>query len=221
MLQNAQREILEAGWTVFDFGQEEDPVPIAIRMLGARSSQLSVVRETIVPKLVDEARANSISAVFGLSEIPPHTDGAHLKNPPKYLLMWMNEVDTTETSTAVFEFNRKYLPKDWVLDFEKSIWAVKVRSDRYFYACPVSRDLSIRWDPGCFIVPRRGKLTRANVIEMLHTLPSHRIQLGKNRALLLDNWRVLHGRDSVVGPNYMRRKLLRVSMFEAENAMGP
>jgi len=56
-------------------------------------SPVSVLR----PTAAEEAHPRSLSAIHGLGEQPMHTDGAHLREPPDYLVFHAERPNRTPT----------------------------------------------------------------------------------------------------------------------------
>lgn len=59
---------------------------LSIRKIGDHLG-CNITRYSFLKPRTSTGRPNSLSDVYGVGEFPPHSDGAHLVNPPDYLIM--------------------------------------------------------------------------------------------------------------------------------------
>ena len=172
---------------------------------------------TLAPRCQSASHFNKYSGVFGLGEYPLHTDLAYWNRPPRYLLLRCQFGSPTVTTRLLTVHDLSHAlsntelrgalvrPRRPVLQESICLLPLLFRS---------SNITGIRWDP-VFLVPmndaafRVGALmhSRANVWSKVLTLAEH------GDTLILDNWRVLHGRSRVPSINRDRR-LERVYLSE-------
>lgn len=158
--------------------------------------------QTLAPKPADDATANQYSGTFGLGEFPLHSDLAHWAVPPRYFMLRCL-LGTPAVSTQLLPVEavaaavghrliRKavFLPRKWVpgsphcplpMLFQRDE-ATGVRWDSLFLR-PFNRPAS---DVALAMSGRRwGNALRSVAL----------VKLGDT--LVIDNWRMLHGRSSV------------------------
>lgn len=176
----------------------------------------STVRD-LRPLDIGSAPKNHYSGNFGLDRFPLHTDFAHWAVPPRYaLLRCVSGTDSVATHLLMWEeilsaISRNILAKA----------VLRSRKRRHGFS-GLLRALSqkesvdlFRWD-SLFLTPENSSAD-----ELSHSLrdPAWETKVNKiilaspNDSILIDNWRILHGRDAVEG-HQMNRHLQRAYMKE-------
>lgn len=169
------------------------------------------------PKRELDSPRNRYSAQFGLGEFPLHTDLAHWAKPPRYLVLrCIHGAISVATyllhSAAVL---RAIDPGD----ARRAL--VRARTSRNGAPCLLSLFLrsgdirGFRWDP-LFVVPVNSAAHKVAQTMSTHRWESDKIRLALTNAgdtLVIDNWRLLHGRASV-SANAMARRIERVYLSE-------
>ena len=176
--------------------------------------------QTLHPRKKSDKHLNQYSGVFGLEEFPLHTDLAHWEVPPRYILLRCIEGSQTVQTKLLDSF--KIFPK---ID-QKIIRHALVRprrsgKDHFLTLLPIKFDIEdksgIRWD-SLFLVPMNEETkclssyleTKCkNIIETL-------ILAKKGDTLIIDNWRILHGR-SKVSKMDITRKIERIYLSGLKN----
>lgn len=155
--------------------------------------------DILTPKDKTLHQPNRYHGIFGLDEYPAHTDLAHWFRPPRYILLRALR-GTPTVKTFIY-------PAEALLDFLPKKLAARAlffpRTARIVTALPfqISRGskFTARFDP-VFIRPANAEAKHCMDIFRSDSFLSTRksIILSKPRyALILDNWRCLHGRSSV------------------------
>jgi len=170
------------------------------------------------PKENTTAGPNTYSGNFGLREFPLHTDLAHWYVPPRYLVLRC-VVGSENVKTRICDSRELYdrFPYELLhgtlvrprrpLAGERSALRLLTRTNG---------DLRFRWD-STFIAAADS--VSARTIEGIHAFLCHEAtcqNIGLTNpgdTLILDNWRMLHGRTSV-GPTDAYRHLERVYLSE-------
>ena len=153
--------------------------------------------ERLTPSEKNEAKKNQYSGIFGTAKFPLHTDLSHWAKPPHYLLLRCiapeENVATTlltfdnaveglhpaELRRALFQPRRPILGKKPLLNFFDGI--------------------KFRWDSE-FLQPvnNEGKIVRDRMLSCHIFNKEKRIFLTKKfDTLIIDNWKMLHGRTAV------------------------
>lgn len=157
-----------------------------------------------------DAQPSSLSATYGLTEQPLHTDGAHLSRPPN--LIALHCANTSPTSTLIWRLGQ--LPSDLVDAVQSGVFLVR-DGRRSFCAVALLPNGGIRYDPGC-MTPLDERSSR--LAEFLRnkspTVVRHQWHT-PNTVLLIDNRRCLHGRASVIDKT---RSVQRIA-FETKESL--
>lgn len=175
--------------------------------------------QTLIPRIKSEAPPNTYSGNFGRSEFPLHTDLAHWAFPPHYfLLRCVRGVANIRTrlldgKSIIAKVGAERLRSALVqprrpMRNGKQLLRLLGWSD----AC--SCDI-LRWD-SIYLHPASPASARTfgEVAELLRAAPCAEINLLEpGDALLIDNWRFLHGR-SPAGEGAEKRHLERVYLKE-------
>lgn len=146
--------------------------------------------EYLSPRSQSHARPRSLSATYGLSAFPWHTDGAISANPPRWLIL--RGIDLSEpTHTAILA------PRDDLLTtLRRTVLkaASRERATRYLPAVITKPNggYRLRWDPR-ICPPTRG----ATADEVECHEPTARIEWNVGRLLVIDNAYALHRRPAV------------------------
>ncbi len=150
-------------------------------------------RDVLRPLRREQAPVRSLSATFGLGPQPLHTDCAHHKDPPAFVVLASQAASTTPTLVW-----RPKLTQDWTELFQQGVFIVDDGPGRFL--APAMANSRIRFDPGC-MRPCDGR-ARALVSALVSARhEAHRHQWSDAGTLLvIDNWRTLHARDTVTDP---------------------
>lgn len=204
----------EKHWTEIGFSHGENPVAKAFEKICGLANLRTGPIEVLKPVTRVKARRNSLSRVYGRGKQPPHTDGAHLEHPPKYILLWSEQANQSHARTHLRTFDVSMLCPDFWGPFSRSIWTVRSSAARFHYRRVVEANGGIRWDSACFQRSVLGDLKPSEVDKELEKLPVREFAWSNCRALLFDNSKVLHGRNSASNLANDDRVLKRVSFYE-------
>lgn len=193
-------EMRKSGYVFFScFRSNESIVEIAKNLGKPLIPWENGLVHTLVPRT--DAAPNTYSGIFGLGRFPFHTDLAHWRIPPRYLLLrcitgykdvptWVidghdliNTVTTDILTRAIFKPRR---PRDGSVSL--------------LQLCEPFEDIMrIRWDE-VFLKPasRIGEVANVQVREWLSTCTPTALSLAQTYdTLLIDNWRMLHARSPI------------------------
>lgn len=168
------------------------------------------VIEPIIPRPIEAAEERSLSAVYGLSELPMHMDTAHYLRPARYLLLGCVNPGHSGTQTRIAPISAlKFSPSELSL---LGSTAVLVRTGRRsFYSTILDNNRPfLRYDPGCMEpIDARGEQAMHIVSDSISRIEVIRHEWRRGEILLIDNWKMLHGRTATAADD---RLLLRVSV---------
>ena len=175
--------------------------------------------QILEPRLRSEASPTSFSGMYGLANFPVHTDLAHWAVPPRYFVLRCIQGDpavttslvdglTLQTSIGLADLFRALVQPRRPLSGRVSLL-------RLLEIVEGTHDV-LRWDEE-FIRPATAAAveTCGRVREFLHKTGARQLCLVRpGDTLVVDNWRVIHGRSSVASAT--RRKIER-AYLEAVN----
>jgi len=151
------------------------------------------------------AHPNSLSAVYGLGQQPLHTDGAHLPDPPDYVVLVSQR--PSATPTQLWRAPR-VMRAVYSTPLRHGMFLVRNGRDS-FYAPAFSRS-RYRYDPGCMSpCDARARQVEEHFTNQLARAIPHEWSRG-GQVLVIDNRRTLHARRAVAEDD-LDRELTRVS----------
>jgi hypothetical protein len=169
--------------------------------------------EPLIPTKQTGANAKSLSVVHGLGSFPMHTDGAHLLQPPRFVVLVCASPGTAPVPTTLLRSRDLHTTEQERDLLEAAPFLVR-NSRRSFYSTICSRSRPfIRFDEGC-MVPQ-GKEAQASAWLIAHRAKEVGVTAVHWRigdVLIIDNWNVLHGRGLAGTQASPDRKLFRLSV---------
>lgn len=171
--------------------------------------------QSLVPR--STGAPNTYSGIYGLNQFPLHTDLAHWRLPPRYLLLRCI-VGSPDVATLLADGRNlmEAIEPDILFRALFRPRRPRNRSLTLLRLCETTNDgHRIRWDE-IFIKPASRLANIANY-EIRKWLSQHEpvsISLErKGDVLLLDNWRMMHARSSI--PNERRDREIHRIYFES------
>lgn len=209
-------EICKSGYIFFSSHRPNDSIVEIAENLG---KPLAPWEDELVQTLVPRSQAapNSYSGIFGLNHFPFHSDLAHWPTPPRYLLL---RCVTGYADIPTLLIDGHDLIEAVSLDImARAIFKPRRPRDgrvSLLRLCePVEDDVRIRWDE-VFLKPasKVGEVANLSVREWLSTCKPTALSLAEpHDTLLIDNWRMLHARSSIL-PGRENRAIERVYLEE-------
>lgn len=190
-------EVRTNGWARV-VSEDLDQLRRAAELLGWTEVALRVGDPAITnlrPTAKGAARMNSLSAEFGLGELPLHTDGAHLREPPDIIVLYSKKPNETRTVTWT-------IPSVWNMgaspwrELDHGVFLVRNGAESFF--APARLKGGIRYDAGC-MKPCDSRARRvAEYFASVYSDSQNHSWDQDHVMLLVDNLRTLHGRGAVV-----------------------
>jgi L-asparagine oxygenase len=163
---------------------------------------MSLVQQ-LTPKLMEQASPASYSGNYGLGQFPLHTDFAHWARPPRYLLLRCL-VGSPDVSTQLMDgarltasigpnrLGRALVRPRRPLNGQRPLLRILERVN--------GRPALLRWD---FLFIRPATTLSASVCDeivqyLTQATPAEFFLASPGDTLVIDNWRMLHGRSSVI-----------------------
>lgn len=146
---------------------------------------------------------NQYSGVFGFGDFPFHSDLAHWKFPPRYILLrcikGSSDVATPliSSNSIIEHFGQNYLKKAIFRTRRRSVNSSPTLLPLLFKSDGI---YGLRWD-SLFLIPMNSSASAVKVY--LNALSPEAFQeksfflSDMGDSLLIDNWKMLHGRSSV------------------------
>lgn len=167
--------------------------------------------QELIPRI--SSTPNTYSGIYGLNSFPFHTDLAHWKRPPRYLLLRCL-IGYSEVPTLLLDGHKVFTPQMRNV-LTRAIFKPRRPHDgkiSLLRLCePVGDNYCFRWDE-TFLMPASpiGEIAREGVIELISNSSPLKVSLvHAGDTLLIDNWRMLHARSLVPACN-IDRKIQRI-----------
>jgi len=165
--------------------------------------------ETIAPRSQENARPASLSRKFGYGALPLHCETAHWIVPCRYIVLGCLEVGCVDTPTILLDGSDLDFSNEERLLARSATFLVR-NGARSFYASLIDNHRAfVRIDPGC-MEPIGGAGVEAMALYCYerHRRKAVSFSWNTGEILIIDNWRVLHGRGNRQ-PADLNRRLLR------------
>ena len=151
--------------------------------------------ELVVPESIHTARASSLSSKYGLQPLPLHTDTAHWIIPCRFLVLACLEPGPTPTPTFLLDsFAIRFSEREDLL-CRSAVFAIR-NGRRSFYGSILDPERPfVRLDPGCMTpISRDGVKALESFCTGRHEQSLQQHDWMQGDIMVLDNWRMLHGR---------------------------
>jgi Taurine catabolism dioxygenase TauD, TfdA family len=192
--------LINNGWCTID---SDDHIALSDRLLQtARSLGTPVTARKSVGILQDIYPTKnvqfhkSLTAKYLDGEFPLHVDTAHWLSPCRYVVMGCLEVGNFDRETTLINFGDIHFPSDiYQTLFTEPFKIENGKNSFYGTILNKSREF-IRYDPGCMTpTSRQGEILMSFFEKDKLEYAVKPINWVKGRILVIDNWRVLHGRN--------------------------
>ena len=168
--------------------------------------------DTLLPTEADAAKPRSLSKVHAVGEFPLHIDTAHWLTPCRYVMLACVSPGSASRPTLLMDARR--LPLNEHQSSLLHTTPLRVTNGRNsFFSTILSKTRPfVRFDPGCMTETTTdgakilAVLARQNWPDYIET-----VQWNAGTVLVMDNWRMLHGRGRAECSD-SDRKLLRISI---------
>lgn len=217
LIEDAKSNLCLSGWASFHLslagteGMEEVAMAIAHSLGQPRATRKrGPLIDYLAPTNRCAANPRSLSARYGLSQFPWHTDGAHWSMPPRYLIIGCLEANQQAAETLICE-GRNFAALNSTTA-RSSVFRITNSCNSFYATARDTSDRYYRYDPGCMTPVDVGAQDIMRAIDHQEPEDVHTIEWCAGSFLLLDNWRFLHSRAATI--ESAERKLLRVTVME-------
>lgn len=195
---------------------EESTLDVAQRIGSVFKVPTMPLVQTLTPRLKENEQENTYSGNFGIGEFPFHTDLAHWYVPPRFLFLRC-VFPAPNVETKLIDGNDVWAEIESSV-LSRSHFKPRKRLDRTSNILKIKEGEIFRWD-SIFIEPANTNAEKLKVAIEGHINSAKSIKLNLDKegdCLLIDNWRMLHGRGAI-GAESMDRKIERVYLNEVKN----
>jgi alpha-ketoglutarate-dependent taurine dioxygenase len=197
LLPENQKRLACQGYCVLNGVDVEALLPVARELGHPRPDPKDrVLVKDIRPQRVTEANANTLSSRYGMGSFPLHTEGAYLRKPPRFLLLYCVRPGSGGRTTALLDgvdiFSRFSCPR------RPGTWVAK--AGRRPFLCHVLwrnplKNFGIRYDRECLFPQGRAAQAEEQLIsEFMSKSMIMTIAWAEKQLLIINNLRMLHGR---------------------------
>jgi hypothetical protein len=162
----------------------------------------------LTPKECREVEYFSLSSAYGLNEFPLHTDGVAMDIPPRFIVL--RALSSSPTGTKLADANEI---KEQ-LNIKNSKWSFKTNTGilktSLYTKHPKYSVEYLRFNRLSMKCTLGNKL---EIIDMIDKLKIIYVDWTDPKTLIIDNWRVLHGRQGVIEKDYKSRVIERLQVF--------
>ena len=211
--------VLNEGWAVIETGIEkcvdlESWILAAGKQFGdvCTSRRGSNLIDVLTPTIRSKSRSPSLSKKFGRSSFPLHCDTAFWPTPCRYIVLGCVRPGSSPAATLILDTAKLSFSDEERKSIEQAIYVVNNGRRSFYCSIMNSSQPFFRFDPGC-MEPQCKK--GAYVIDLLSAERNQDLVVRYNwkvgDVLIIDNWRILHGREQCEFDED-ERKLLRVTV---------
>jgi len=202
------------GWA--EIGSYTGSMRLLVSELGkSLKEDFDMEKSVLTPKSESGNFKITLSGSFGFDSFPYHTDGAQYQIPPRYIIL--KSLGNGESKAATLLVDPISIFKDHKKSFtvNDDVYWVKGGKNSFYTTLLNKTIISglfiFRYNP---VVMKKLNLgSKENFSDQLGLLKPRRVLWKKNKTLIIDNWRLLHGREKVNNDEVKIRKLERTYLF--------
>lgn len=215
-MQDWHTELQTHGWITQDHPQAVDLSAVLEEIahtLGTASfGRGGQVIERLRPVPEAHAHPQSLSHKYGLGAFPLHNDTAHYSTPCRFIVMGCEKPGDISSPTVLLDTHVLALDEDETHALHSVSFFIKNGRKSFYSSIKSKYRPFFRFDPGCMhpVLVDGEKAMNALRAER-HVENIIEIEWVKNRILVIDNWRMLHGRGNYNQAD-PRRSLLRITV---------
>lgn len=214
------QSILSAhGWAkIQPPGTDEDGFRASVIEVASKLGDLvpgrkRAIVERLTPRDHGTAYTSSLSAHYGLGAFPLHVDGSHWAVPARYIVLACVDAGEENTPTLLCDRTSIRLSADQERLTRSALFHIQNGRRSFYAGIRSSDDRYIRYDPGCMrpVSPEASDALEIFSARMVQdNVMSFPWRSGE--ILIIDNWRMLHGRGSAASAGFSR-VLLRCTVL--------
>jgi hypothetical protein len=206
-------ELCHCGWTSI-CKDRIDPDEVVETFIKIAGTKFIVEKKILYPHTSTETKkTNTLSAKYGLKGFPLHTDGAHYLIPPRYVLLNYTAEKVSASPTLIFD--TKSIPDTSVSNRILEHEIHYIRGEHFNFYSPLINKTFLtghsifRYNP---LVMKRLLDREMGFQNLIKDLSHEQFYWRSPSLLILDNWRVLHGRGPVENKELSYRLIHRYNL---------
>lgn len=164
--------------------------------------------EIISPKLPSAARPGTFSSIFGRGDFPFHTEMAHSRVPPRYLILGCEATGDRKASTEVLDVSQLLFSPEIERSLQVAPFLIKDGRSSFYSNVRSQNGRVFRYDPVCMKPMTREAHQITETFSTAMKISHFSVEWEKGGILIVDNWRTLHRRSGVDASS--GRKLVRM-----------
>ncbi len=193
--------IAKHGWELFSCHSDaisQQVVALAFRLGTLVQGRYGSSVEVLSPSPEASAHPSSLSASYGLGPLPLHVDTSHLPVPARYLVLGCVNPGKQRVPTLVFDRYDLSLSSNQMRLLRSAVFHVQNGRRSFYGSIQGLNPAFIRFDPGC-MKPVTQEAEEALALFSFEAINEHvqEIFLRAGDIMVIDNWRMLHGRAAV------------------------
>ncbi len=172
---------------------------------------------TLIPKPAELGHTNSLTSRFGQGAFPLHTDTAHWRQPARYVILGCVNPGRGRRKTQLLHEKSVCLPGKEQQLVDNAIFVVKRQAGSFL--ATIFQHEFMRLDFQCMLpVNKLAEEALVAIAERIEQEELIEVDWKPGRMLVIDNWRMLHGRASAQEEDGDRR-MLRVLVGKSNNEL--
>jgi len=212
-------DLEEFGWCSIDTGvTDSEKLHEFMTNLGNHLGEVMPSREggqqvdILTPIVQEEARPSSLSKKFGQGAFPLHCDTAYWTTPCRYIILGCLNAGQHPAATLLLDTQILHFECDENPAIQNAVFLIRNGRKSFYGSIQSPFRRFSRVDAGC-MEPQCDDGKRAMELFSLERNSQHitRLDWQVGAVAVIDNWRMLHGREECVAGEEMRR-LLRVTV---------
>lgn len=181
----------------------------------------SSVVDHLTPTRKEQSTPNSFSALYGTGQFPFHTDCSYTQLPPRFMLLRLAEHSTSDRPTILVDTHNLAISPTELKTLYRDVWLVNGGRGRFFTSIMndslIPGAVIVRFDPRCMKPALQVFADSASILQRACDVADHiSIDWSPGRALIIDNWRMLHARGVSSQSDSKRRILERVLVTQLQ-----
>lgn len=168
--------------------------------------------DTLLPTAADPAKPRSLSKIHAVGEFPLHMDTAHWLTPCRYVMLACVSPGSASRLSLLMDTRRLPLSEAQSSLLHSTPLRVTNGRNSFFSTILSKARPFVRFDPGCMTASTPEGVKTLSILEKKNW-PDHieTVCWEAGAVVVIDNWRMLHGRGPADCPD-ADRKLLRISI---------
>jgi hypothetical protein len=151
--------------------------------------------EVVEPLAAEDAHPRSLSARYGMSALPFHIELSHRPRPCRYILLGCVDPGSPAATTTLLDWRKLGFSQDELALLEETPILVRAGRRSFYSTILAPGGAFLRYDPGCLeALDNSGRRALQLIDDRVAAAPYDAHNWHQGDIIIIDNWRVLHGR---------------------------